>query len=250
MKIIHLPHPHWPRPTSNWTRPLRISVLDSSFNPPTIAHLALARHGSYDARLLLLSVRNVDKQLKSGDASHEQRVELMKELAKDVDNTAIAVIDEPTFVGKSSLLHGFFKSSGASHQFTFLLGLDTLERLFSPRYYVKTDSIDPVTQMQDALHSFFVDEGSRIVCARRAPSSYPAGSISESELVKQIHEFMASKSLESDKYVTLLDIGDDVAAISSSAVRANIAQSNDDWKTKVTPNVALYITKNGLYHTQ
>ncbi|KAF8896471.1 hypothetical protein BD779DRAFT_1726717 [Infundibulicybe gibba] len=60
--------------------PLRILVLDSSFNPPTRAHLALINSprptdrspdptisdGDYDAKLLLLSVRNADKPLGLG----------------------------------------------------------------------------------------------------------------------------------------------------------------------------------------
>lgn len=108
-------------------QPLRISILDSSFNPPTRAHLALAQskppkrifvpgterqsnvssttvkprrpsagsgdavvtqerkpeynEDDYDARLLLLSVRNVDKTLKPGDATFVQRVEMMSQLA-------------------------------------------------------------------------------------------------------------------------------------------------------------------------
>ncbi|KZT01369.1 uncharacterized protein LAESUDRAFT_731208 [Laetiporus sulphureus 93-53] len=120
--------------------PLRISVLDASFNPPTLAHLALANAPcpypivsasatardvhDYDAKLLLLSVRNADKHLKPGDAGYIQRLEMMTLLAKDIirarirddhtsdldapavphDNVAVAIIDEPTFVGKSRAL--------------------------------------------------------------------------------------------------------------------------------------------------
>jgi nicotinamide-nucleotide adenylyltransferase len=113
-------------------RILRVSILDSSFNPPTCAHLALARskptlrknasfsgqntvpgsqsehittnenaqslhhsfdlaengEGDYDARLLLLSVRNVDKTLKAGDATYEQRIEMMYALARELEGSA------------------------------------------------------------------------------------------------------------------------------------------------------------------
>ncbi|KAF8740077.1 hypothetical protein AX14_008712 [Amanita brunnescens Koide BX004] len=145
--------PKWPLPTEPAKTPLTISILDSSFNPPTRAHLALANsrrpHGSddYDARLLLLSVRNADKTLKPGDATHVQRVAMMRLLSHHItntpDNVAVAIIDEPTFVGKSSQLRSFLKQriwdAGAVEcppiQLSFILGFDTLERLVAPRYY-------------------------------------------------------------------------------------------------------------------
>ena len=120
---------------------VRVAVLDSSFNPPTRAHLALAllaTPDTCDSTLLLLSVRNADKQLKSGDAPHIERLEMMSHFADDLARVQIeanwypiptcapvspsssepqppaqnlwpvvvtAAIDEPTFVGKSTILH-------------------------------------------------------------------------------------------------------------------------------------------------
>ncbi|KAI0348751.1 hypothetical protein OH77DRAFT_1432625 [Trametes cingulata] len=96
VELIHMSHPRWLfLPTAPPT--LHISVLDSSFNPPTLAHLALAnalppppadvppgsQPDDFDARLLLLSVRNADKQLKPGDATYEQHMEMMVLLAHD-----------------------------------------------------------------------------------------------------------------------------------------------------------------------
>ena len=129
-------------------------MLDSSFNPPTKAHLALALstsqakesittdgNGGDDARLLLLSVRNADKALKAGDATHVQRLDMMVLLAKEIEsrssqsstpgksqmmmegedgnthedvdegaNVAVAIIDEPTFVRKSAVLRDFLNA--------------------------------------------------------------------------------------------------------------------------------------------
>ncbi|ETW83294.1 hypothetical protein HETIRDRAFT_409165, partial [Heterobasidion irregulare TC 32-1] len=165
--LIHTPHTSWPlQPKSGLNlamtpSTLRISVLDSSFNPPTRAHLALASlphysqsapsdsSSEYDARLLLLSVRNADKHLKLGDATHVQRMEMMLLLAHDIrdNNTAVAIIDEPTFVGKSTALIAFLRSHllqlslsppasvVSSIELSFVQGFDTLERLLSPRYY-------------------------------------------------------------------------------------------------------------------
>ncbi|KAG6373400.1 hypothetical protein JVT61DRAFT_6549 [Boletus reticuloceps] len=193
VELVYAAHEQWPfRPGhAVHTRPsLHISVLDASFNPPTLAHLALANSfpplshqrslapsapaESYDARMLLLSVRNADKVLKPGDATFVQRLEMMRLLSHDMrsietsessggfpqisDNVAIAIVDEPTFVGKSTVLLHFLKKRlaavvessnspnstsikrDASYPFpspklTFFLGFDTLIRLFSPRYY-------------------------------------------------------------------------------------------------------------------
>jgi len=256
IELVYTPHERWPLPHprvhSTPSRTLRVSVLDSSFNPPTLAHLALANsrrpsysqnthdslssvhedNSDYDAKLLLLSVRNADKSLKPTDASYIQRLEMMFLLAKDINrdaygdrgttsthsspsdssvtpeeeaNVAVAIIDEPTFVGKSRILLAFLqrrltsltlsptappphesphpmpveKSTSSQDsiqpqpQLTFLLGFDTLERLLSPRYYTFSSS-DPTTQMLSSLRKFFSHspegDDSRVVCARRGAS--------------------------------------------------------------------------------
>ncbi|KAF9493168.1 hypothetical protein BDN71DRAFT_1450722 [Pleurotus eryngii] len=226
VELIYIPHDAWPLHKDDQTsgrspRPIRISVLDSSFNPPTLAHLALAnspkpkrsftdeRDGvtadalglDYDAKLLLLSVRNADKVLKQRDASLVQRLEMMVLLAKDIvcpasgpsdvdqsteSNVAVAIIDEPTFVGKSTKLLTFLRNrlagmserAGSSAMYepklNFLLGFDTLERLLSPRYYAAADApagSDSMQIMMASLRRFLspapLGDDSAIVCARR-----------------------------------------------------------------------------------
>ena len=209
-------------------KPLKISVLDSSFNPPTLAHFALAnsylpistqgqegtQNSAYDARLLLLSVRNVDKALKPGDATYEQRLEMMMLLAEELEavaanitntntnnfgndtsglrNVAVGIIDEPTFVKKSSTLRSALQSQLPSLlaskpergsdgdnsnpmpysepqsfnpakiglgvnvpeiQLHFLMGTDTLERLLAPRYYVPSSSTSTSVDATLAMHT-------------------------------------------------------------------------------------------------
>ncbi|KAI0783945.1 hypothetical protein BC629DRAFT_1628786 [Irpex lacteus] len=137
LELVHTPHESWPYPRVTPSGPrFSISILDSSFNPPTRAHLALASLTSntksmstpdrdFDARLLLLSVRNADKGLKPTDATYVQRLEMMIRLARDIyspvpqgehnANTAVAIIDEPTFVGRpESLLTSW---NDASHPY-------------------------------------------------------------------------------------------------------------------------------------
>ncbi|KAE9399807.1 hypothetical protein BT96DRAFT_919855 [Gymnopus androsaceus JB14] len=363
VEVVWASHSSWPLPNPSRlpSRPspekIQISVLDSSFNPPTLAHFALAEapapsslrasesqdhridsNSGYDAKLLLLSVRNADKQLKPNDATYVQRLEMMIELAKDLQekdigesasssaDIAVAIIDEPTFVGKSRLLRVFLKerlrlqmqalskdsvsleadkpaansfaTSSPGVQLTFLLGYDTLERLFSPKYYDSSQEM-----MYQALQGFFAPpspnetvseprgelegDGSRVVCARRSPSSYPHAAIgltnhslssttsstSESHshsLSHTISTFLASSSLPSS-CITMIDIGEDVWNVSSSEVRERVREGSRttemegqrgtnltevegssraegiQWKNMVSERVKRYIAECGLY---
>jgi nicotinamide-nucleotide adenylyltransferase len=92
----------------------------------------------YDAKLLLLSVRNVDKSLQEDDATLSQRVEMMSLLTKNIHhngldsppNVAVGLVNEPTFIAKSSALRKFLDGHlaklmpGPPHTvyFTFLMG--------------------------------------------------------------------------------------------------------------------------------
>lgn len=283
VELVSVPHDLWPLPRGVKTirEPLRILVLDSSFNPPTLAHLALANSRrpsyshdlapvaeSYDAKLLLLSVRNVDKSLKPGDASYIQRLEMMSLLARDIGsespetadkpNAAVAMIDEPTFVGKSTTLLTFFKHRLATlltpslpqhdydTQLTFLLGFDTLERLVSPRYYASESEM--MVSLRKFLSPSPEGDNSRIVCARRISSpSQPDGSAlnnAESRTLAVVQEFISSER------IVLIDIGEEESTYSSSAVRDTIFRRDMEegsWKKFVPCSIAEYITREGLY---
>ncbi|KAJ7592934.1 Nucleotidylyl transferase [Mycena floridula] len=238
--LVHCSHPAWP--LRQGSRHLRIGVLDSSFNPPTKAHLALVNHSlEYEAKLLLLSVRNADKSLKPTDATYEQRSRMMVELVSDVkdDNVAVALIDEPGFVGKSRILQDFLKArireQDIHPRLVFLLGFDTLERLFAPRYYG-----DSKETMYSALLQFFSVDQSRVVCASRSGSS-------ETDVMTEIHEFLAKQSLPSD-CVSLIDIGEEASRMSSTAVRDSIAKGTDEWKAQVSANIERFVIHEKLYH--
>ncbi|KAJ7170933.1 hypothetical protein C8R43DRAFT_981610 [Mycena crocata] len=263
IELVYVPHEKWPLPRSRSPvqRPLQISILDSSFNPPTLAHLALANaprpaigddpSGSYDAKVYLLSVRNADKSIKSTDASYIQRLEMMLLLGQDSgvnsNQVAIAIIDEPTFVGKSSKLLAFLelRLSGLGFtpprpQLTFLLGFDTLERVFAPRYYgASPTDPDAEAHMFSSLHKFFSAEhdNARVVCARRVPAS-----AEEATTLALADRFLSKQR------VVLTDIGETEQTYSSTAVRNAIGRRDDhSWKNMVSPGVKEYIVKERLY---
>lgn len=130
VSFIYASHSRWPLPPhpsapqqqqQRSPRRVGITVLDSSFNPPHAAHVALAESaaslrsaggGGGDlsvARLLAFTVTNVDKDLDPRDLHH--RLELIRALAVDLeanaawDNVAVAVLDAATFVKKAEILN-------------------------------------------------------------------------------------------------------------------------------------------------
>ena len=300
VELVHTPHERWPLPHTGLLpvhgrrqHSLRIAVLDSSFNPPTLAHLALANSAlphysdipmntsglpsskecEYDARLLLLSVRNADKSLKPSDATYIQRLEMMGLLTRDIvvndkrspsiydANVAVAIIDEPTFVGKSATLLSFLRQRFALlmsspppdtpsddelfafipiPQLIFLQGFDTLERLLSPQYYSSEEA------MLHSLRHFFSSHGddSRVVCARRGMQEqrcHSNRSEREQHVLSSVKEFVESER------IVMIDIGKDEQCFSSSEIREKIARGNCNWRNMTTPHIANYIVEQRLY---
>jgi nicotinamide-nucleotide adenylyltransferase len=329
-------------------RPIRISVLDSSFNPPTKAHLALAssppppsrfmsQGGSsdtpkaqlssgnnteagkkqdsgmqtYDAHMLLLSVTNADKKLKPGDATYQQRLEMMTLLAHEIEysneiatpssfDLCVAAIDEPTFVGKSRKLRKavarklslLSNGSGHSGQYgldsdmpaidestsaewekeinlVFVLGFDTVTRLFDPRFYGSMET------MRNSLRSFFapVAEGgdeSSVVCARRLlPTINQAGDKSSVEETRgdqgqgqsltsgmseeELHFFTSPEVRgywESGKVSLMEDLRLELQTISSTKARSSLAEpleSDKEIRRLLPSSIANYVFQRGLY---
>ena len=263
VEIVHTPHPRWPlrraaSAASAAPHHLRLSVLDSSFNPPTLAHLALANSPpvgdavEYDAKLLLLSVRNVDKLQKPTDATLIQRLNMMFLHAQDMDlaladspsNVAIAVVDEPTFVGKSSALLAFLhkhlqglnpplSNPDVTIHLTFLQGFDTLQRLFSTQYYPSE------TSMLASLRHFFSAEGdnSTVVCAWRG----------DGRKERAFESLPLSREFVDAGRIVMLEIGERNHNLSSTKVRDLRRKGDEEWKRVVSARIASYIELQGLY---
>ncbi|KAG8162724.1 hypothetical protein KVR01_007202 [Diaporthe batatas] len=164
-------------------------VLDSSFNPPTLAHMHMATSAVRDLRkqqqqqqdmatadgladevrlLLLLAVNNADKAPKP--ATFEERLLMMEAFRQDIrDNEAttlpvdIGLTTHPYFHDKSAAIATSpeYNDPQQTKQI-FLAGYDTLTRIFTPKYYtspVPEAGVDPPrpgkTPMQMALDPFF-----------------------------------------------------------------------------------------------
>ncbi|KAI9458778.1 Nucleotidylyl transferase [Russula earlei] len=252
VEFVHKPYIDWPYPRpsphsptgslggsahATGVSPFRVAVLDSSFNPPTLAHRALAllpsAASSTDARLLLLSVRNADKTPRPGDASPTQRVEMMVLLAREI-SAAVGLVDAPAFVQKAELLRAALPIAA---QLIFVQGIDTLERFLQPRYYG-----DGSTQaMRAALRRFFAPDGedSRVICARRVIDL--EDSHDESTILEAAQEWVQSGR------INIVDLDPDLQKFSSSGVRAKIWARDNSWRGMVPDCITQYIDERSLY---
>ncbi|KAF1922005.1 hypothetical protein BDU57DRAFT_526718 [Ampelomyces quisqualis] len=143
------------------TQPRTLYILDSSFNPPSAAHLALAaaalqQHAvseSAPCRLLLLfSTHNADKA--PSPASFVQRLALMAVFAADVSRHLptpppidIGLTKEPYFSDKSAAItHATPRPYPSDPVHVHLVGFDTLTRFCNPQYYPAHDP--PLSALQ------------------------------------------------------------------------------------------------------
>lgn len=140
-------------------------MLDSSYNPPTLAHRRIASsavldHTSKPSRLLLLlATQNADKPSKP--ALFEDRLAMMELFAQDLleylqaslpatsspsprlPEIDIGVTKKPYFVDKAADIEmsGIYpKNLEQVH----LTGYDTLIRIFNPKYYPPEHTLQPL----------------------------------------------------------------------------------------------------------
>ncbi|KAI9208788.1 uncharacterized protein BJ171DRAFT_168137 [Polychytrium aggregatum] len=181
------------------SHPARVFVLDSSFNPPTLAHLQYIRtacSGSlvlaagdpsdpgairtpvrcepFEYAVLLFTANNVDKPHISG-ASVSDRIDMLKASAAQLSRHfpatifIVATTASGRFIDKSKSLHQFFSSISApaesvSPRLFFAMGVDTLVRFVDPKYY-------PPGSMPVLFREFF--KQSTLIYAPRATESVP-----------------------------------------------------------------------------
>lgn len=231
-----------------------IAVLDSSFNPPHLAHEAIASSSfpshppstpttpdtsnPYTTRLLLFSLRNVDKSLKATDASLLQRFEMMTFLADRVErNTGqgvgIGLLNEPTFAGKAEIVQDWLKrEKGIENvQMSFLMGTDTLIRCFVPKYYPKG--------MRETMDPFF--KTCYVVSAQRGEDETSRG-VEEGVLEgPEVQDWV-----EQGRIRLSGSFKEGRQAISSTSVRDAI-QAGGSLDGLVSQDIEEYIRNEGLY---
>ncbi|MDP6998335.1 MAG: nicotinate-nicotinamide nucleotide adenylyltransferase [Candidatus Poribacteria bacterium] len=136
LEQLELPSIRWIRRAENHivTPGNRVGIFSSSFNPMTVAHTKLIelaqRTFQLDEIVLLLAKNNVDKGVFG--FSLVERLLMMRVYAKSFDNYSVVVSSHGRFIDKIEALK---RELPPTTQFSFIVGYDTLIRIFEPKYY-------------------------------------------------------------------------------------------------------------------
>ncbi|PCH40619.1 hypothetical protein WOLCODRAFT_159299 [Wolfiporia cocos MD-104 SS10] len=239
VELVYTSHEHWPRAQPSLPSPRHLSsricimVLDS-FNPPARAHLALANvlclpavhsdladTADYGVKLPLLSMHSCSR------GTHCAGVNTRADTV--YDNVAVGIIHVPTLVGKSSALLAHLRHHSSAVPDTsapqlatghdaslsmqpqllaFLVGMDTLERLFAPHFYESEEV------MIASLRQFFSSDGDNacIVCACRSLRPLHQKNEAGRKLMQDTEEYLQLG------IVSVIDIAETERLISSTMV--------------------------------
>ncbi|KAI6352254.1 hypothetical protein MCOR25_009476 [Pyricularia grisea] len=266
--------------------PRRIVVLDASFNPPTTAHMQMATsavRSAGDRRhtrlLLLLAVNNADKAPKP--ASFEQRLAMMNALAQEVYEELSGDDDEldvgasggeeddgyrfgidlalttlPYFHDKSAALAAveetaFDPPPAGRHpvEQVFLIGYDTLIRLFNPKYYSRTENGEVVNGIREALSPLFGRARARLTLRADADWGDREEQLAYLEAVTHGDALEQAGGLK--QWASRIDVAESGGApglVSSTSARE--AATRGDWvrlRELVPPRVAAWVQDERLY---
>jgi len=246
-KLIYKQSPTWPTFSSkpDYQKPIRIAILDSSFNPPTKAHSQLLvqtvteiffqnnkpiiiqepeksqqtneQLESFDACLLLYSTKNADKTITSSDASSVDRLLMMESLASYVQSTAYS--DTHSTTALQNLAVGvtthprFIDKARAILSSPHCSPPQQLSLYFIVGYdtVIRIFNLQYYTNKQE-LASFF--ETNNIICANREGygGEEAEGQFFQSEIFREI---VGEKS----EKVIRIKLDNEIAKISSTRVR-------------------------------
>ena len=113
--------------------PSKVAVLSASYNPPTLAHRRMAEiaHADlgYPEVVLELAIANVDKAV-TGAPLHD-RLMMMRAVAETRPWLSVAIATHGRFLDKMTALREHFPTADVC----FIVGYDTLVRVFDPKYY-------------------------------------------------------------------------------------------------------------------
>ncbi|KXS12840.1 hypothetical protein M427DRAFT_59160 [Gonapodya prolifera JEL478] len=209
-RLVATNNSSWPNNASDAsTQPApshNLVVLDSSFNPPTLAHqrlVSLAQRAFPPSSLplsylLLLATSNMDKQITG--ASLADRLVMMERTAErlaelDGHIVGVACTSAGRFLEKAQVIRRYL--GGGDWRAHFLLGWDTVVRFFDEKYYPGGVEGGAMTQGIDAFFSH-----STLIIADRPHPTKVATDASSSDLLADYVETLPHplrKYFDSDK---------------------------------------------------
>lgn len=233
----------------------RLCILDSSFNPPHYGHYSLIKESvkyRYNGKdpdttgvLLMFSVNNCDKKTPK-PAAFEYRLDMMCLFADYIKDkldvpTYVIITDQAIFADKSLLVQSWIKDTVGvieGLKLTFLLGYDTLVRVFDNKYYEPIPTTVALRDFMEQNDLFSVtrddDKNSSIAEQLQYVDKIKAGKIEDclSEWGDKI--FVTSGDAE-------------VLKLSSSKIRSQVEAGDDSWHEETIPTLVKYLQENKVY---
>ena len=175
----------------------KLGIFSGSFNPLTLAHAKMIEDTmteyQLDELLLLLAKANVDKTVFGLPLA--ARLLTLKSYTQSRERLSVGVSSHGRYIDKVTALKVMLPPETEFH---FIVGYDTLVRIFDPKYY---------TDFHTELGELFVD--ARFIVANRAEAD-----------IKTIESFMdRSEIRQYAPYVSCLLLPDVYAYMSSTEVR-------------------------------
>jgi nicotinamide-nucleotide adenylyltransferase len=205
----------------------RLGIFPASFNPPTLAHLALIKEakkqGNLDEILILLDIQAMDKD-PVGAALEDRLAMLRKAFGRD-PKVSIGLSNRGLFLEKIKPLRTYYP---APISFSFIVGFDTILRVMDKKYYPnRKRSLDELLSQ------------SRFLAANRGDQ--------EREAFEELFGKPGNRRYK-DK-VSFFTLHPQISSLSSTLVRVRIArgQSVDD---RVPAAILPFIKEKGLYQTR
>ena len=254
-----------PRRLPSELPPRTLYILDSSFNPPTLAHLRIASEallrdpGPSPSRLLLLfATQNADKAFKPAPFEHrllmmslfamdlQDHLKQVKNLssADELPSIDVGITSKPFYHDKTFAIDesGFYGSSPSSPQHVHLTGFDSLIRIFNAKYYTPNHDLRP-------LEPFFSKHRLRVTYrpddkwGGRAEQDAYLADIAEG---RRDHEGGKREWAEKIEFVEGKKEGEE--SISSTKIRQAVqAQNPDALKTLLSDRIREWVLEEGLY---
>lgn len=179
----------------------RLGVLSGSFNPLTCSHVRLAelaaeRHALREVAFEL-AVANVDKQAAADELA--ARLWVLRQYAHRWGNLSVVACSHGRFIDK---VRAFEEAYPEDTELFFIVGFDTLVRVFDPRYYT-----DPEAELAELFAR------SRFIVANR-------GTTTPEEIRQWLEEPPRRRYAHR---IHLIELDEFHAKISSTEVRTRIA---------------------------
>lgn len=205
----------------------RLGIFSGSFNPLTVAHVKMMETAGANSNLqeilLLLAKANVDKKVFG--LSLAERLLMLKLYASSREDVSVAACSHGRFIEKLAALKAVYSPST---RFSFIVGYDTLVRIFDAQYY---------TDFGTALESLF--NRCRLIVANR-----------ETNDAEAVNKFLEQQEIRAfAENIDIIELPSFYAEISSTQIRKQI-ERGDSIDSLVPPSVSEFLSAANAYRSK